>query len=894
MPSRIFPSTALTDLIAYGHQCLALERQGEVTLSDAELFGTINRQPRFHAIDNLPQDWQALLSSPSALKASEQAKGRAEQVVLFAPVIFALREWGNRQRSWEPAAGIFCSVEGRRLRVDPSDLYLGRWLTAEMAPDEVAELRVHLETAARQSPLTFCQAIQMLLTQKGMTPTTPTHLETLTPPAAAVKPGFWVIGEPSYDRTLLEDLERLRSLNPSGTALDFLFNPPTIATPSLDDVLLALANPIAPTLSQAIALAHAMRQPLTVITGPPGTGKTRLIVGLIIHCLLTGQSVLLASRINRAVDAAVEFAERLMGKGCLLRTGNEQARTELAQTVSELLDRTEWTKEGELFASLPKALWRFPPPPKVRENLRRSAEQLTALCQRLNGLAGKLRPFGLRPVEGRWRRFWWQVRWCLFVGERRWHAFRTAWQDGEALLERLEREGLPEARQAQSLALYERLCDLLLCGRGELQNLLTALDDRRVRPKAFERLARLGFPLAVSTLSVGQNFPLSAGMVDILIVDEASSCDPASILPLLYRAKRAVIVGDPKQLDHVTKERWKRVTPVPRLRSVRGEPVDASFGTSAFSLVHRLVGERTFWLTDHFRCPPPIIAFSNDAFYGGRLRIHTVAHEPQPITVHQIVGRHRERSNSLTNAEQLRAAWDWLLRWAQQYPESLLGLVAPYRAFIDDVMQQLHADERLAPLQERWERQQLIIGTAHRFQGSEVDYLIFATVAGDNATERHRRWVEFPNLFNVAITRARRQLVILLSPTFEKWLVLTRRLLQATPVTLRELPDTERSFARQVSDELKRLGIPHRLGYSFHGDPVDLLDDSDEPRWGAVLCGWDEVATMTPLEFMALRERRQMLQRRRLRIQLVFPPDFDGLLTTLLPLRRPDVSLTMP
>jgi hypothetical protein len=306
------------------------------------------------------------------------------------------------------------------------------------------------------------------------------------------------------------------------------------------------------------------------------------------------------------------------------------------------------------------------------------------------------------------------------------------------------------------------------------------------------------------------------------------------------------------------------------------------------------VDEQTFWLTDHFRCPPPIIAFSNDSFYGGRLRIHTVAHEAQPIVVQQVNGPHRERQNSLTNPAQLQAAWDWLLRWAQQHPKRSLGLVAPYRAFIDDAMEQLQSDERLAPLREQWEREQLIIGTAHRFQGSEVDYLVFATVAGDNATDRHRHWVEFPNLFNVAITRARRQLVILVSPVFEKRLVLTQRLLRAMLVALRDLPDLNRSFAQQVSDELKRLGIPHRLGCSFHGDPVDLLDEGEEPRWGALLCGWDEAMAMTPLEFMALWERRKMLRRRRLQVRLVFPPDFDELLATLLPLRRPKVPLTTP
>jgi hypothetical protein len=36
------------------------------------------------------------------------------------------------------------------------------------------------------------------------------------------------------------------------------------------------------------------------------------------------------------------------------------------------------------------------------------------------------------------------------------------------------------------------------------------------------------------------------------VIDEASQCDIASALPLLFRAKAAVIIGDPKQLRHIS------------------------------------------------------------------------------------------------------------------------------------------------------------------------------------------------------------------------------------------------------------------------------------------------------------------------------------------------------
>lgn len=249
--------------------------------------------------------------------------------------------------------GYFCLLEGNRLHPDPSDLYLGRLLSSELSPEDLSEIRAQLETAARKAPTTFCQLVRDLLRQRNVTLTSLADLKSLEPPTVVAVAGFWVVGEPSYDRYLLEELEQMRSRSLSGTALAFLFQPPKLTEPLLEDVLLALANPITPTLSQAIALAHAMQQPLTVVTGPPGTGKTRLIVGLIIHSILTGHSVLLASRINRAVDAAVELAEKLMGKGCILRTGNEEARNQLRQTISELLDWRSGRKTANFLGFCP-------------------------------------------------------------------------------------------------------------------------------------------------------------------------------------------------------------------------------------------------------------------------------------------------------------------------------------------------------------------------------------------------------------------------------------------------------------------------------------------------------------------------------------------------------------
>ena len=60
--------------------------------------------------------------------------------------------------------------------------------------------------------------------------------------------------------------------------------------------------------------------------------------------------------------------------------------------------------------------------------------------------------------------------------------------------------------------------------------------------------------------------PLAPGIFDLVVFDEASQCDIASALPLLYRAKAAVVIGDYKQLTHITSLRkaktisyWRKI-----------------------------------------------------------------------------------------------------------------------------------------------------------------------------------------------------------------------------------------------------------------------------------------------------------------------------------------------
>ena len=56
---------------------------------------------------------------------------------------------------------------------------------------------------------------------------------------------------------------------------------------------------------------------------------------------------------------------------------------------------------------------------------------------------------------------------------------------------------------------------------------------------------------ALTSLSA-QRFRTRPALFDLVIIDEASQCSIPSVVPLLFRARRALVIGDAMQLPHIT------------------------------------------------------------------------------------------------------------------------------------------------------------------------------------------------------------------------------------------------------------------------------------------------------------------------------------------------------
>lgn len=145
------------------------------------------------------------------------------------------------------------------------------------------------------------------------------------------------IEQSTYTQGLVQELKELSKLTDAkikGTALEILLdqnvnNTDTTTYPILE--VLPLNE------EQRNAVSSALSNPVTIITGPPGTGKSQVIGNIIINAVLNNKKVLFASKNNKAVDVIDERINKIGDRPILLRQGSNKYNHNLAKYLLSLL-----------------------------------------------------------------------------------------------------------------------------------------------------------------------------------------------------------------------------------------------------------------------------------------------------------------------------------------------------------------------------------------------------------------------------------------------------------------------------------------------------------------------------------------------------------------------------
>lgn len=274
--------------------------------------------------------------------------------------------------------------------------------------------------------------------------------------------------------------------------------------------------------------------------------------------------------------------------------------------------------------------------------------------------------------------------------------------------------------------------------------------------------------------------PLGPETLGWLLIDEAGQALPQAAVGAIWRSRRAIVIGDPMQIEPVVP------TPAKLLRSLYQKFEVEPDHWAAPWVSAQVLADRASWfgtslvqedgdlwigcpLRVHRRCEQPMLSISNHIAYGGFM---VDATPERPSQLGNLLGRSRwidiqsERTQGKWSAAEGEVALR-LLSSLLENDTNLEGpdifLITPFRLVAQKLRQLVAASSFLASKlpqpTRRWAQER--IGTVHTFQGKEAEAVVFVLGAPTQESAGARRWAGArPNLLNVAVSRAKQKLYV--------------------------------------------------------------------------------------------------------------------------------------
>lgn len=575
-----------------------------------------------------------------------------------------------------------------------------------------------------------------------------------------------------YNIHLIKDLMDLKSKNDlSDTSLSFFLNS------FLTDVEKEI-TPILPFPSneyQIAAVKDIFKYSLSVITGPPGTGKSQFIANLVVNLFLAGKTVLFVSHTGEAVDV-VNSRVNEQFRNLMFRTGKKALRQELKGRFNEIILDSLKSRSKDISLDYIHSLWKTIT--GYREGLLRKNE-IEKDFQQKHFLKKEIRDI-LKIQDSILKKI--QLYFQLIILDFKLNRIRDKLKN---LPSKMGFEG--KIRKLESdyyLACQDYIRNVYIKkmignkrAMGPVNTFINQVNNRRFNDEDINEISLISalkvLKIWSSTLkSLRGTFPLKSNVFDYVIFDEASQIDLPSAAPALYRAKKAIIVGDPMQLTHIagiTKSLDYEIAKKHFLTDMKDiYPAKIRYcDVSLYKAAENYLPHTPLFLINHYRSEDQIISFCNKLFYEGRLKILSMldlckfpAGLPlgiQWVDVSGEVNKHPAGSRiNQREAEEVKRVFDNVLQEVSG-TDLTIGVVTPYSRQRQEIYEKIFS----ATPTEVLEKHDVKVLTAHQFQGSEKDIIIFSLVLTSKGNGSSDTWYNiYPQILNVALSRARYLLYI--------------------------------------------------------------------------------------------------------------------------------------
>lgn len=673
----------------------------------------------------------------------------------------------------------------------------------------------------------------------------------------------------SYTQGLLKELAELKTRTEtdlSQTALGVLVrNMKENASEESGGTLIAplSAQQDGPGLNheQEAAVQRAFSNRVSIVTGPPGTGKSQVVLSILLTATQQNKSVLFASRNHKAIEVVRDklhqiadtplsllqlggsndktVAEELSRMSALpvYRTGehaialNQRIRStiqrlhdaerkithyaELQASKMELMDERDrlWHlltgKKNAVPAVEPDLLAaQLAEPFKQIKKLEEKIGKYPAILQRL---LLRLKAKAIAPILEKWALdcqnalSWSDFQWP--ADKVNLHALYRRMLDLIQML-RVQQSCIKVENQLKELGIPIEIYQEILGYKSDLGPLTAEWMKRRFKTlladhpdsmsvnealqivlnhlsrsarqradenrkqayaQAFKKNLEILPCWAVTNLSAAGRLPLTPGLFDLVVIDEASQCDIPSSLPLFYRAKHTVVIGDPLQLppiSNLSSDTESQLLRHHEMTDIRYDHLNYS-RNSLFDAVRRVTPyTASTFLARHYRCHPDIIGFANTShWYDQNLEVFTrldALKRPHywkaGVTWVDCSSNASNTFNRYYLKEEVdkvtQIVYELLTKHSYQ---GTVGVVSPFREMVDKIRANVERTVDARFLQAASFEAQ----TAHGFQGDERDVIVYA-MGIHSEMARGSAWfvAENSNLFNVALSRARASFIV--------------------------------------------------------------------------------------------------------------------------------------
>ena len=667
-------------------------------------------------------------------------------------------------------------------------------------------------------------------------------------------------GRMGFTRGLVDELQKLKKISQhqlESTSLGILFDKEKSEIPENKEDLLEIFHL---NESQEKAVKNSFSSNVSVITGPPGTGKSQVVLNIIANAVWNDKSVLFASKNNQAVNIVNEKLKTILSKDLIVRMGSSKYRKNAKLQIDKLFQEKNSLKISSNFENDTEKIKNINKKTKSLkdqlEDMSKTNEEIEELQNQADSLAkdvpeklynqckeDKFEEISKFKLESDIKNNFENITFIKKIiklvlpsfYQKKEQAIFKKYYDSlsnnfKDYLDQNIKLNTEEIKKSLKLILLFKQISLVKNEIDSLKQKLAKSDsiyilqskinkfqEERIKLSrnlfenywfkklkktslhdenhvsryidASEKLERyvadkslywnlveqqeneikelLNFlPIwIVTNLSAKNSLPLKENLFDLLIIDEASQCDIASALPLFYRAKQVVIIGDPKQLKHISILNETEDKKVASENKVSPLYLDYAYSkNSLYDITERIIKSKNKTpklLNQHYRSCRDIISFSNEYFYDKKLNIMTdedklISNNIHPRGVKWVDVRGKtNQTKSPSNKEEAIE----IIKILKSFKKSKLkkisfGVVTLFRAQMDLIVDMIKRTKEL-------EKMDITVGTTHRFQGDEKDIIIFSPAISQGIKQTTLNWIHTTTqLLNVAITRARSVLII--------------------------------------------------------------------------------------------------------------------------------------